>query len=232
MTLFVERTRQRADAGGTADFTFANNAPPPAYKTWLAGIPDASEIFYCAVSGTQYEVGTSAWNAGGNTFARQPLDTSDTAIGDSPVLIDFIAAPDVFSVCPGYYMSIIDLYFNLFAGIASAITADGNGNITHSAAIADTADPFPVVITGFNETIPDNTSSYTLVPAAGLATGTLKMPANPIDGQQVYIGSTKTVAALTHTANTGQTLINPLTTLVAGTTYIKKFRASDNTWTP
>lgn len=75
-----------------------------------------------------------------------------------------------------------------------------------------------VPLTGDTYTIPDQVTQEILKPAGTIAALTLKMPANPYDGQQVSLSATQTVTTLTHQANTGQTLNNALTTIGAAST--------------
>ena len=52
-----------------------------------------------------------------------------------------------------------------------------------------------VPTTGFNNTISNTTVYYLVEPAGTLATGTIKMPAAPVDQQVVNIMSTQTITA-------------------------------------
>lgn len=84
--------------------------------------------------------------------------------------------------------------------------------------------------TGFSLTISNDVTELHLTPAGTLATGTITMPAAPIDGQDVTITSTQTVTALTHNPNTGHTLLGALTTIAANGFARFRFRASTNQW--
>lgn len=89
-------------------------------------------------------------------------------------------------------------------------------------------------ITGFSITIPDSTQFLVLDPAGTLATGTVKMPSHPGDGQVQGINSSQTITALTVSPNTGQSIKNAPTTLVVSTTspqgYVFIYRAANTTW--
>lgn len=67
--------------------------------------------------------------------------------------------------------------------------------------------------TGFNITIPSTVDNLVLNPAGTLATGTIVMPATPIDGQRVVVSTSQIITALTVSPNAGQTLLNAPTTL-------------------
>lgn len=85
-------------------------------------------------------------------------------------------------------------------------------------------------VTGFNYTIPANVTVAIMQPAGTLATGTVKMPASAIDGMTVTVSCTQIITALTLSANTGQSVVNPVTTLAAGATSSYLYRATNTTW--
>ena len=87
-----------------------------------------------------------------------------------------------------------------------------------------------VPTTGFTNTIANTTSYYILEPAGTLATGTLTMPASPVNEQVVTIASTQTITALTHSPNTGQTLKGALTTIAVDGNASWIYRTANTTW--
>ena len=87
-----------------------------------------------------------------------------------------------------------------------------------------------VPTTGFNNTIANTTTTYIVEPAGTLATGTIKMPASPVDEQIVRIASTQTITALTHNPNTGQTLKGALTTITINGNASWIYKTSTTTW--
>ncbi len=74
---------------------------------------------------------------------------------------------------------------------------------------------FYVPLTGFN--IVMQTGILVLNPAGTLATGTVTLPLNPVDGALAEISSTQTQTALTLNANTGDSIVGAVTALVANT---------------
>lgn len=86
-----------------------------------------------------------------------------------------------------------------------------------------------VPLTGFSITL-DSCPILVINPAGTLATGTVLLPATPLDGQQASIISTQTQTALTVTAATGDTVNNAPTALVALTPVKLGYRLSDKTW--
>jgi hypothetical protein len=87
-----------------------------------------------------------------------------------------------------------------------------------------------VPLTGFSITAADKQSLVLLNPAGTLATGTVKTSANPVDGQLLQIASTATVTGFTLSANTGQTVKNPPSTLLAGVSINYFYNAASATW--
>ena len=87
-----------------------------------------------------------------------------------------------------------------------------------------------VPTTGFTNTIANTTSYYILEPAGTLATGTLTMPASPVNEQVVTVASTQIITALTHSPNTGQTLKGALTTIAVDGNASWIYRTANTTW--
>lgn len=84
--------------------------------------------------------------------------------------------------------------------------------------------------TGFSQTISNNVAMLILKPAAALATGTITMPATPLDGQRVTIATSQTITALTLSPNAGQTINGTTTTLPANTSVAFVYIATDTAW--
>src|SRR5205823_1393392 len=93
------------------------------------------------------------------------------------------------------------------------VSIDALGNLAHLKAIADQSKSLQVPTTGFSITIGAGVSTLLLNPAGTLATGSITMPAVPVDGQIVRLATTQTVTALTLAANTGHTISGNVTTL-------------------
>ncbi len=89
---------------------------------------------------------------------------------------------------------------------------------------------YSVPTTGFSTTIANTTGIFTINPAGTLASGTITMPATPVDKQKVVINSTQVVTALTHNPNSGQTLKGALTTISANGAAAWVYRSADTTW--
>jgi hypothetical protein len=112
------------------------------------------------------------------------------------------------------------------------VAIDTVGNVAHKKAIADQGYSKQVPTTGFAITIPDNCSSLLLDPAGTLATGTITMPAVPVDGQIVRLSSSQTVTALTLNANAGQTIAGAVSTLTAAAPASYQYALSVTKWFP
>jgi hypothetical protein len=82
---------------------------------------------------------------------------------------------------------------------------------------------------GSTETVPDGYSDYVMIPGGTLATLTLNMPANPIDGQELCVKTTQAITTLTHQGN-GKTLLDALTTMAAGSYATYRYIGASTTW--
>jgi hypothetical protein len=91
---------------------------------------------------------------------------------------------------------------------------------------------YQVLTTGFTYTFAAGTTVLVINPAGTLATGTITMPASPVDGMTITFSSTKLISALTLSGNTGQTVVSAATILPANqaTTYV--YRLSNTSWYP
>ena len=86
-------------------------------------------------------------------------------------------------------------------------------------------------VTGFTHTIPNATGTCLLTPAAGLATGTLTLPAKAVEGFEQHIVSTQAVTTLTISPSTGQTISGSASlALAAYSEIVYRYVAATNTW--
>ena len=85
--------------------------------------------------------------------------------------------------------------------------------------------------TGFSYTFAAGTQVLVMNPAGTLATGTITMPAAPVDGMTITISSTKIITALTLAGN-GATLNNAVATLAAGQVVSYIYRLASTAWFP
>lgn len=88
---------------------------------------------------------------------------------------------------------------------------------------------YNVPITAFNVQMTDVATHLILEPAGTLAAGTVALPANPVDANEIAISTTQTVTALTLSAP-GKTITTAVTTLAAGATVRYRYRAANTTW--
>lgn len=84
--------------------------------------------------------------------------------------------------------------------------------------------------TGFSYTFASGVQVLIMNPAGTLATGTITMPASPVDGMVVRFSSSQIITALTVLANTGQSIVGALTTLALGGNAQYLYRQTNNTW--
>jgi hypothetical protein len=97
----------------------------------------------------------------------------------------------------------------------NAFQVDQYSNAINLQGSAITGKSVQAPTTGFAITIAAGITRLILNPAGTLASGTITMPAAPVDGQIVEISTTQTVTALTVSANTGQTISGAASTIVA-----------------
>ena len=86
--------------------------------------------------------------------------------------------------------------------------------------------------TGFSYTFAAGVNVLVMQPAGTLATGTVTMPAAPVDGMTITVESTQQITALTVQGNTGQSLVNGTQTLRPNQPYSWVYRLSNTTWYP
>ena len=91
---------------------------------------------------------------------------------------------------------------------------------------------YQVLTTGFTYTFASGTQTLIANPAATLATGTITMPASPVDGMVITIQSTQQVTAVTVAANTGQTLVGGASQLIPNQPLAFVYRLANTTWYP
>lgn len=121
------------------------------------------------------------------------------------------------------------------AGVSTEVGRfDSTGNLITKLGRADQSYSYQTPATGFSITIGANVQTLILEPSAGLATGTITMPAAPVDGQEIRITSTQSIVALTVSPNTGQSIKNAPTGFTVSVTgdqgYAFIYRAANTTW--
>lgn len=91
---------------------------------------------------------------------------------------------------------------------------------------------YQVLTTGFSYTFAAGVQLLLAVPAGTLATGTVTMPASPVDGMNITITSTQQITALTISPNTGQSVVGGTTSLVAGgsQTFVCRINGGTTVW--
>ena len=84
--------------------------------------------------------------------------------------------------------------------------------------------------TGFSYTFAAGTTVLVMNPAGTLATGTVTMPASPVDGMTISFSSTQQITALTVAGNTGQSIVGNPNKILAGGAATFVYRLSNTTW--
>jgi hypothetical protein len=107
---------------------------------------------------------------------------------------------------------------------------DANQNFITLAGLAHQTYSLQAPTTGFTITIGNNIPGLLLNPAGTLATGTITMPATPIDGQIVRVSTSQTVSTLTVSANSGQSILGAPTTITSSSPFSYQYNLSGTTW--
>ncbi len=84
--------------------------------------------------------------------------------------------------------------------------------------------------TGFAITIGNTTATLRLTPAGALATGTVTLPAAPVDGQIARVLSSQTVTALTVSPSAGQSVVGAPSTVGPTTPFSMIYDLASATW--
>ena len=105
-----------------------------------------------------------------------------------------------------------------------------NGTTIYVGAQADQSKSDQTPTTGFSITIANNSTTLLLTPASVLDTGTIIMPAAPIDGQSARVLSSQTVTDLTVSANEGQNIIGAPNVITSSTPFTMIYDLNSTTW--
>lgn len=108
---------------------------------------------------------------------------------------------------------------------APGASAAGGGG-----AFAAVAVSYQAPTTGFAITPAAGIGVLGLEPAGTLASGTITMPAAPVDNQTLEVTTTQSITALTVSANAGQSILNAPTSMTLGVGFSFRYRASNTTW--
>lgn len=185
--VFTIRTRTDADGAGVDAFKIARGATTAIGTITFAG--DIATVSGKALTATAATVGGIRFSCVGQT-------------GTPPGV--------------GIY-SLASNTLNFSTASTGRGSFDANGNFISLQAVADQSKSVQVPTTGFSITIANNISTLILNPAGTLSSGTVTMPATPIDGQIIRIASSQIITALTISPNSGQTMADAFsTTLGAG----------------
>ncbi len=91
---------------------------------------------------------------------------------------------------------------------------------------------YQVLTTGFSYTFAAGTTTLLANPAGTLATGTITMPAAPVDGMVITFSTTKQITALTVNGNTGQSVTSGPTFMAAGSSASYVYNLANTAWRP
>ncbi len=231
------------NAGGRDSFAMGYNANTGGDYSFAFGYQSFANGSYQFVFGSNNSrISVSASNSfafGNNTYVGGSfafgfgnggacINDGSWVIGDSNIspVSDSTTNQMNFTFAGGYR------WFNNNSG-GMVVGIDANGNLINKKGVADQSYSRQVPTTGFSITIGAGVKTLVLVPAGTLATGTIIMPAAPIDGQIIVVSAEAAgVTALTVNANTGQTIGNAPTTLAAGQGFSYQYNLANTNWMP
>lgn len=114
------------------------------------------------------------------------------------------------------------------------VTVEGTGPQIESVRLSQMRDAAGytklAAATTLTNTIPNYTSTWSIVSGSTVTTLNLTMPSAPADGQIVRIWSQPAVTTLNMSANTGQTLNNAITSLSAAAGASYQYSLSNTSW--
>lgn len=113
---------------------------------------------------------------------------------------------------------------------APAASPTFTGTTTYAGALVDSGYSYQTPATGFSITLSNSVSHTILDPAGTLATGTITMPAAPVDGQVVDVRVTQIITSLTVSPNSGQSVKGNPTSTAVGSTFTAIYRSANTTW--
>lgn len=212
--VFTGRTRTDADAAG---------------KTWLTVTRGATTAISSISLGNATD-NPSYSTAGSGTFTiNGGLVVGLSGTFNALLTAGRVAVASATLPANGIYLPAANtLGFSTNTTLAGQF--DASGNFITKKATADQSYSLQVPTTGFSITIANNISTLILKPAGTLATGTITMPATPIDGQNVRFTSSQIITSLTVSPNSGQSIVGAPTTLGLGQGNAFIYSLSDTTW--
>lgn len=240
-----------ASAGGTDAIALGDSTVASQTSCIALGFSANSFGFYSASLGygatatnTQSTAIGSSTNANGASstavgYGATAAGHYSTCIGNgtatnqgSVVLASFSASGSSFDpVSNSFGASFSGGYYN-HVGSTLATSIDTAFNSINLKGTSDQSYSLQTPTTGFSITIGAGVKTLLLEPAGTLASGTITMPASPIDGQEIRVSSTQSISALTLSGNSGQTISNPPTTLLAGQGFGYIYNLANTNWVP
>jgi hypothetical protein len=213
MGFFAQAQKANTFAFGTAN---DSNPPDNTSGAWTMGIQNSATGSYSFALGCRSSSAfQGSWMLSDSTGAASVVNPAPTAINQY-----------VSMFLGGHYF-----YNTNNSSTGLAVSIDANGNLINVKGSADQSFSFQTPSTGFSITIGSGVKTLILKPSGTLATGTITMPASPINGQEIRVSSSQIITALTVSANAGQSIsAAPTTIAAAGNGFGYIYRESDTTW--
>ena len=105
-----------------------------------------------------------------------------------------------------------------------------SNSIEFRAAQADQSKVVVTPTTGFTQTIANNCTTLLLTPSGMLASGTIVMPAAPVDGQIARVLSSQTITSLSVSPSSGQSIVDAPPTIGSSAPFSMIYDLASTTW--
>jgi hypothetical protein len=216
MTAVVSYTKETTATTGTAAYSLAGAAA--GHRGFVAAVGNGAQCFYSVTDGINFETGIGTVTAGSPDSLSRDVVLSSSNGG---ALVNWTSgSKDIFVVIPPERTVYADPSNSTLVNVPA-------GGITDEMLAKDFSGPV-VVATGFTYAIANKKTLFK--PAGTLASGTVTLPAPTGNGQEVVIGSTQQITALTVNPHSTEKVVNAPAFLPAGQSFRMTYSLSDTSW--
>ena len=206
-------------------YAFGNTHTVNSANAFCIGRQNTNQGSYAFVGGYL----SSATDSYCFTFGSSISNThaGNFVIGDQNTGVTASSAVDMFRATFGNGF----MFYYRSGGTATLSTSiNATGDLISSKGRSDQSYSLQAPATGFSITIAAGVRTLLLNPAGTLATGTITMPAAPINGQEIRVTSSQIITSLTVSPNASQSILAAPTTLAVGIGFAYIYNTSATTW--
>lgn len=224
-----------ATNSGASSFVYGNSCSATSNNCAVFGLSSsagASAAFAagssCVANGVaSVALGNGATASGATSFA---FGKTVTATNNGSFVIADNSGTNTTDSAVNQFAATFANGFFFYVGATLAANIDSAQNLINLKGTADQSVSYQAPSTGFSITIGAGVKTLILTNTGTLATGTITMPASPIDGQEIRVSMRGTVTTLTVSANAGQTITNAPVTITSGLGFAYVYRLSTTIW--